>query len=80
VERIGGLTGRRPDVRFEAWRTGDQRWYVSDVRAFGAATGWQPRTSLAEGLGRLHAWLAASRDADAAEADESALAGAGARA
>jgi CDP-paratose 2-epimerase len=80
VERIGGLTGRRPDVRFEAWRTGDQRWYVSDVRAFGAATGWQPRTSLAEGLGRLHGWLAASRDADAAEADESALAGAGARA
>jgi CDP-paratose 2-epimerase len=75
VERIGGLTGRAPDVRFEGWRTGDQRWYVSDVRAFGAVTGWQPRTSLGEGLARLHDWLVAQR-ADAAEAEERALVGA----
>ncbi len=79
VERIGGLARRRPDVRFDAWRTGDQKWYVSDVRAFGAATGWQPRTSVAEGLARLHEWLVASRD-DGAEAEEGALAGAGAAA
>jgi CDP-paratose 2-epimerase len=79
VERIGALARRRPDVRFDAWRTGDQKWYVSDVRAFGAATGWQPRTSVAEGLARLHGWLVASRD-DGAEADEGALAGAGAAA
>jgi CDP-paratose 2-epimerase len=45
VERIGQLAGGRPDVHFDDWRTGDQKWYVSDVRAFGAATGWQPRTS-----------------------------------
>lgn len=79
VGRIGGLTGREPAVAFEGWRTGDQKWYVSDVRAFGAATGWQPRTSLPEGLARLHAWLLASRDAEA-DADVPALAGAGARA
>ena len=84
VERVGGLTGRRPDVRFDGWRTGDQKWYVSDVRAFGAATGWQPRTSLGEGLSRLYAWLVASRTAasrdEGSEAEESALAGAGAEA
>jgi CDP-paratose 2-epimerase len=79
VERIGALAGRRPDVHFDAWRTGDQKWYVSDVRAFGAATGWQPRTSVAAGLARLHDWLVASRD-DASEAEEMAGAGAGARA
>jgi len=78
VERIGALTGRDPTVGFEAWRTGDQKWYVSDVRAFGAATGWQPRTSLPEGLARLHAWLLASREAETE--DVPALAGAGARA
>ncbi len=66
VERIGALTGAPPAVHFDGWRTGDQRWYVSDVRAFGAATGWQPRTSLPDGLARLHEWLAATRD-DAAE-------------
>lgn len=82
VERIGGLTGRRPDVRFEDWRTGDQKWYVSDVRAFGAATGWQPRTALGEGLGRLHDWLRTSRgeDVDAEAAEAPALVGAEARA
>ncbi len=60
VDRLGGLVGRRPEVAFEGWRTGDQKWYVSDVRAFGEATGWAPRTSLADGLARLHAWLRAT--------------------
>jgi CDP-paratose 2-epimerase len=68
VDRIGVLTGRRPEVAFEGWRTGDQKWYVSDVRAFGAATGWQPRTSLGEGLGTLHAWLQGAEFAEAAGA------------
>ncbi|RKG60093.1 NAD-dependent epimerase/dehydratase family protein, partial [Corallococcus sp. CA054B] len=33
-------TGRMPRVGFEDWRTGDQRYYVSDTRAFTRATGW----------------------------------------
>lgn len=43
------------------WRRGDQLWYVSDTRAFTAATGWRPRVSLDEGLGRLHDWLTRER-------------------
>ena len=31
------------------------------MRAFGAATGWIPRTAVAEGVERLHEWLVASR-------------------
>ena len=54
---IERLTGRRPDLRFDAWRTGDQRYYVSDIRGFQAATGWAPRVSVEEGVGRLHRWL-----------------------
>jgi CDP-paratose 2-epimerase len=61
VDRIGALHGERPEVTHEAWRTGDQRYYVSDVRRFGAATGWAPRTSVSEGLERLYEWLTASR-------------------
>ena len=57
VDQLGALAGRKPRVAFEGWRTGDQKWYVSDVRAFGAATGWAPCTSLDAGLARLHAWL-----------------------
>jgi CDP-paratose 2-epimerase len=57
VDRIGAMTGRRPDVRFEAWRTADQRWYVSDVRAIDRSLGWRPRTSVDRGLDRLRAWV-----------------------
>ena len=31
---IGDLHGRRPDVRFGGWRSGDQRYYVSDTARF----------------------------------------------
>ncbi|VWX63237.1 CDP-paratose 2-epimerase [Burkholderiales bacterium 8X] len=57
LDRIEALTGRRPDVEFEDWRTGDQRYYVSDTRRFQAATGWRPEIDAVEGINRLHEWL-----------------------
>ena len=54
---LGDVAGRRPPVTLEPWRAADQRYYVSDVRKFGAATGWRPRVSIREGLRRLIAWL-----------------------
>ncbi len=52
-----GAGGQKPPVTFENWRQGDQRWYVSDPRKFGRATGWYPRVDADDGLGRLRAWL-----------------------
>jgi CDP-paratose 2-epimerase len=57
LDRIGSITGRRPEVVHSPWRTGDQRYYVTDHRRFTAATGWQPGVGLEEGLQRLHGWL-----------------------
>ncbi|HEX7839147.1 MAG TPA: NAD-dependent epimerase/dehydratase family protein [Kofleriaceae bacterium] len=57
LDLIGALRGRRPEIRFEPWRQGDQRYYVSDIRAFAAATGWQPRTGPRAGVCALHGWL-----------------------
>lgn len=57
VERIAELTRRTPRVGFEGWRTGDQRYYVSDVRKFSGLTGWAPRVPVALGMERLHTWL-----------------------
>ena len=54
---IGELERQAPAVRFDDWRVGDQRYYVSDTRAFQAATGWLPRVGVREGVGRLHQWL-----------------------
>jgi CDP-paratose 2-epimerase len=61
IDRIEALQDRPVDVRFEAWRKGDQRWYVSDPRAFADRTGWTPRVPVAEGVERLHAWLSEHR-------------------
>ncbi|SCZ56202.1 SDR family NAD(P)-dependent oxidoreductase [Thiohalomonas denitrificans] len=51
--------GEPPEVRFEHWRTSDQRYYVSNVEKFSEATGWQPRIPVVEGFNRLYDWLAA---------------------
>ena len=57
LELLGELCGVRPDVEFGPWRIGDQRWYVSDTRAFRRASGWRPRVGVADGVERLYSWL-----------------------
>ena len=61
LDIIGELLGHKPGVEFDAWRTGDQRYYVSDTGKFQRATGWKPRITVQEGLERLHRWLVDSR-------------------
>lgn len=58
LDLVAELDERRPLVEFGDWRIGDQRCYVSDIRKFGAATGWSPKVDVAEGVRRLHRWLA----------------------
>jgi CDP-paratose 2-epimerase len=58
LDLIAEIEGRRPALFFERWRPGDQRYYVSDCRAFQAITGWSPRVSAGEGVRELHRWLA----------------------
>jgi CDP-paratose 2-epimerase len=59
LDRIEELHGERPQTEFDEWRTGDQRYYVSDTRAFEQATGWRRRITAAGGIGLLYDWLAA---------------------
>jgi CDP-paratose 2-epimerase len=61
VDLIGELHGAAPRVFYENWRTGDQRYYVSDTAKFADATGWQPRVNVREGVGNLYNWLLESR-------------------
>jgi len=62
LDRIERLRGKRPSVAFDAWRTGDQRYYVSDTSAFQRETGWQPKVDANEGIALLFDWLAARQD------------------
>jgi len=57
LELIGELHGEEPTARFDAWRPGDQPWYVSDITAISAALDWSPRVGLHEGLRALDAWI-----------------------
>jgi CDP-paratose 2-epimerase len=57
LEMIRALHGEPPDVRFEPWRRGDQRYYVSDTSRFEQITGWRAQVSPGDGIARLHAWL-----------------------
>jgi CDP-paratose 2-epimerase len=61
IDRIGKLHGERPRIDFERWRTGDQRYYVSDTRRFQDATGWKPLVGVDEGIRRLYQWLGYAR-------------------
>ncbi len=45
------------ELEYAAWRTGDQRYYVSDVRRFQEATGWRPQTDVRRGIEALATWL-----------------------
>ena len=58
---IGEAYGRAPEVGFDAWRPGDQRYYVSDTRKFEEATGWTAKTDVVTGVGRLARWLCEAR-------------------
>jgi CDP-paratose 2-epimerase len=57
IDQIATLAKAEPEVRFGPWRTGDQRYYVTDTSCFRSATGWRPRVDPRTGIERLHAWL-----------------------
>jgi len=57
IEIINKTTGRRCEVKFDAWRPADQRYYVSDTRSFQRATGWSPRIGLRTGVEKVYDWL-----------------------
>jgi len=59
IQQLRELLDRPIEVRFDAWRVGDQRYYVSDTGRFLALTGWRARTQVARGVEALCDWLAA---------------------
>jgi CDP-paratose 2-epimerase len=61
------LHGRVPAVRHGAWRTADQRYYVSSIDAFAHETDWRPRVGVTEGVTRLYHELRARMNDGAGE-------------
>lgn len=57
LDRLKAMLGHEPEFSFEDWRTGDQRYYVSDHSRFTGLTGWSPKVRAEEGIERLYRWL-----------------------
>jgi CDP-paratose 2-epimerase len=64
VEWIAEMRGERPKIRFDEWRSADQKYYVSDFRKFASATSWRPRIKAREGVQILYQWLSENRVAE----------------
>jgi CDP-paratose 2-epimerase len=64
VQQISELLGSQCPIRFDQWRHGDQRYYVSDTREFRRATGWAPKVNVRDGVAMLYRWL---EDCDAGD-------------
>ena len=58
---LEALLGRPFSVTYAAWRTGDQRIYVSDIRKAERELDWRPRVSIREGVVRLFEWVCNNR-------------------
>ncbi|MCS7060876.1 MAG: GDP-mannose 4,6-dehydratase [Anaerolineae bacterium] len=56
---LESLAGRPIPVRYGAWRPGDQPVFVSDNSKAKALLGWEPRTSVHQGIERLWRWVTA---------------------
>ncbi len=57
VDLIEKVSGTKPLYNFSEWRTGDQKYYVSDINLFQSATGWLPKVSTKEGIQKLYNWI-----------------------
>lgn len=64
LAHIGKLVGTTPEVRFEDWRAGDQRYFVADTRAAAQTLGLATPTPWQQGVAALVRWLAAERGLD----------------
>jgi CDP-paratose 2-epimerase len=56
---LAELLGAKPEVRFERWRPGDQKCYVSDISKAAREFGWAPEVGLSRGLRHLWDWVTA---------------------
>jgi CDP-paratose 2-epimerase len=62
IGMLDQLRGRPMEVRYDDWRPGDQRVYVSDVSKARTTLGWSPQIDVQTGVQRLYDWAQASRD------------------
>jgi CDP-paratose 2-epimerase len=64
IDHIGALVGTEPDIHFDDWREGDQRYFVADTRVARKAFALAAPMPWRAGVARLARWLASERGLD----------------
>ncbi len=57
IRMLEELHKQKIPVAMKEWRTGDQKYYVSNYSKFHNATGWSPEFSYRKGIVTLYNWL-----------------------
>jgi len=61
IDLIDRTSGRKTEVRFEAARFGDLKYFVCDTQRARRGLGWEPRIKPAQGVPLLLEWVEANR-------------------
>lgn len=61
LAHVGEELGRPIQKRYGAWRPGDQRIYISDIRKARRELDWKPKVTVHNGIRQLIRWLMANR-------------------
>jgi CDP-paratose 2-epimerase len=57
INHIEKLIGKKVDYKYAPWRSGDQKYYVSNFTKFNKFTGWKPYVQINAGLLDIYKWL-----------------------
>jgi CDP-paratose 2-epimerase len=61
IDHVSALSGKKLPYRHGAWRLGDQRIYVSDIRRAKSELGWEPAVPWQRGVEAVRNWVLANR-------------------
>jgi CDP-paratose 2-epimerase len=62
VEQLRSASILRQPAKFDEWRQGDQKIFVSDIRKLSEAIDWKSSVSPREGVDRLIAWSTSNKE------------------
>lgn len=63
IEMLERRIGQKIPLKWQDWRPGDQRAYVSDIRKLGTSLDWTPEIDVESGVAQLIDWVAQNKTA-----------------
>jgi len=61
LSQLKTLKGVKIPIRYDDWRPGDQKVFVSNIQKAEAELGWTPQIPPQEGVARLYDWVGKNR-------------------